>query len=114
MKYKGFQGFEKRRGEGNGSMVRRKGGIQWFQWFERRRGARQCVMRKGGMQWLQSFERRREEGDGSMVTKEGMEWFQSFDRRRGEWNGLNGLRGKGEDARHGFHCLRGVGGNEIV
>jgi hypothetical protein len=38
VKYKGFQGLEKRRGEGNGSMVRRKGGIQWFQWFKRRRG----------------------------------------------------------------------------
>ncbi len=79
-------------GEDNGSMVMRKGGMVWFQWYERRT----------------------DEGDGSMVKKEGMEWFQSFERRRGEWNGLNGLRGKGEDARHGFHCLRGEGGNEIV
>jgi hypothetical protein len=26
-----FSRFEKRRGEGNGSMVMRKGGINWFQ-----------------------------------------------------------------------------------
>ncbi len=44
------------------------------------------VMRKGGMEWFQSFERRREEGDGSMVMKEGMEWFQSFESKRG--NGM--------------------------
>ncbi len=33
-----FQWFERRRGEGDGSMVMRKVGMQRFQWFERRRG----------------------------------------------------------------------------
>jgi hypothetical protein len=72
------------------------------------------VMRKVGMQWCQWFERRKVEGNGSMVMKEGgMQWFQWFERRRGELNGLNGLRGKGVDAKHGFHCLSGEGGNYV-